>query len=470
MNQSTPTFTGKSRFILIAVMLSGAFVAILNQTVLSPALPKIMADLNITASEGQWLTTAFMLVNGIMIPITAYLINKFTTRQLFISAMGIFSLGTVIAAISPTFSLLLLARIFQAMGAGILMPLQQTVLLYIFPREKRGAAMGMIGLVMVFAPAIGPTLAGWLVDAFSWHAIFYVIAPFAILDIILAVLLLKNVGMTSDPSLDMLSVVYSTLGFGGLLYGFSVAGTAGWTSVSTLSTLIIGTVSLILFVRRQLSLEQPLLELRVFSNKIFTYSTILGMIVNAALIAGGIIMPIYIQSIRGFAAIDSGLMMLPGAIIMGIMSPITGRMFDKFGPRTLSLVGLAVMTAATGCLANLTETTALSYLTVVYTIRMFGMSMLMMPLTTWGLNALDNSLLAHGTAASNTMRQVAGSIGTALLITVMTVTTKGSAPLGPALSTIHGMNMAFACATALSLMALILAIVVVKEPKNKQHN
>ena len=199
---------------LLIVMLSGAFIATLNQTVISPALPSIMRDLGITASDGQWLTTAFMLVNGIMVPITAYLINKFTTRQLFVAAMLFFSGGTTLAAFATTFPLLLGGRIFQAMGAGILMPLIQTVTLLIFPKDKRGSAMGMIGIVMAFAPAVGPTLAGWIVDVWGWNAIFSIIAPLGFIDIIFAFIFLKNVGETSNPTLDMLSVVLNVPSMG----------------------------------------------------------------------------------------------------------------------------------------------------------------------------------------------------------------------------------------------------------------
>lgn len=458
-----PKFGSVNTTALLFVMLSGAFIATLNQTVISPALPSIMRDLKITASDGQWLTTAFMLVNGIMVPITAYLINKFTTRQLFIAAMLFFSGGTTLAALATSFSMLLSGRVLQAMGAGILMPLLQTVILLIFPKDKRGSAMGMIGIVMAFAPAIGPTLAGWIVDSWGWNAIFSLIAPLGFIDIIFAFIFLKNVGETSNPVLDMRSVIYSTLGFGGLLYGFSVAGNIGWTHPETLLTLVVGVIFLTLFVRRQSNLEEPLLQLKVFTVSIFTYSTILGMIVNAALIAGGIIMPIYLQSVIGFSALETGLLMLPGAIVMGIMSPITGKLFDKYGPRGLSLTGLTIMTLGTLFFVFCDETFGFGLLMAVYTFRMLGMSMVFMPITTWGMNSLDNSLIAHGGAASNTMRSIAGSIGTAILITIMTIATNSRAEAGFIESTLFGMHAAFICATALCVIALIIAVLFVKD-------
>lgn len=455
----------KSIFI-IAIMLSGAFIAVLNQTVLSPALPSIMTDLNIEAGKGQWLTTAFMLVNGIMIPVTAYLINRFTTRQLFISSMAFFAVGTALAGVAGNFPLLMVARVLQAIGAGILMPMIQTVILLIFPKSRRGSAMGVIGIVMAFAPAIGPTLAGWIVDGWGWNMIFLLIAPIAALDILLAVFLLKNVGEPGDPKLDFRSVIYSTLGFGGLLYGSSSAGTYGWIHPLTYMPLIVGVVFLTVFVKRQLRLEEPLLEMRIFTNPAFTFSTIIGMILNAALISGTILTPIYLQNVLGFKAMQSGMIMLPGAILMGVMSPITGNLFDRFGPRGLAMIGLSIMTAASVCFVFFDEGCTFGYLCMIYTIRMFGISMVMMPLTTWGLNALENKFIAHGSAINNTMRQVAGSIGTSLLVTVMMIFTRSAARRGDPGATLYGIHMAFGVAAALSVTALLLCVFFVRrEPR-----
>lgn len=451
--------------LIIGVMLAGAFIAVLNQMVLSPALPSIMEDLNITAVEGQWLTTAFMLVNGIMIPVTAYLISRFTTRQLFLSSMILFTAGTVLAGFSRSFFLLLVARILQAMAAGVLMPMIQTVVLLLFPKEKRGAAMGAVGIVIAFAPAIGPTLSGWFVDAWGWNSIFLVIAPFSAIVVILGFPLLRNVGETKVIKLDFLSVAYSTLGFGGLLYGCSAAGSYGWSHGLTWGPLAVGIVFLIIFVKRQGKADTPLLELSILKNKTFRYSTIIAMIVNAALIAGGIITPIYLQNILHFTALQSGLIMLPGAIIMGIMSPITGNLFDRFGPRGIALLGMSIMTAFSAVFIFIDENWTFGTLCAVYTIRMFGMSMVNMPLTTWGLNALDNRMIAHGSAINNTARQAAGSIGTAILITIMASVTILNRQEGAVRATLSGMHAAYGVAAAFSAVALVMAILFVKKEK-----
>lgn len=456
--------SGKN-ILIIGVMLSGAFIAVLNQTVLSPALPSIMADLNITAVQGQWLTTAYMLVNGIMIPITAYFIDRFTTRQLYLTSMILFTLGTATAGIASSFQLLLVARVLQALCAGILMPLIQTVILQMFPVEKRGSAMGAVGIVIAFAPAIGPSLSGWVVDAFGWNAIFLLIVPIAVLIVILGFILMKNVGEVSKPKLDVASVIYSTLGFGGLLYGFSSAGSYGWAHGMTIVPLLVGAVFLVIFVRRQLHLEIPLLQLRVLKTSQFANSTIIAMVINASLYAGSIITPLYLQNILNFTAFKSGLVMLPGAILMGIMSPITGTLFDKFGPRVISILGLCITGGFSVPFIFMDETWGFGFLCLIYTMRMFGMSLVNMPITTWGLNSLENHMIPHGSAINNTARQMSGSIGTALLVTIMAMVTAAQKDPTTVDATLSGMHAAFGAAVALTGFALILAILFVKNEK-----
>jgi EmrB/QacA subfamily drug resistance transporter len=461
---------------ILTVMLLGAFVAILNQTLMNVALPQMMVDLDISANTAQWLTTAYMLVNGVLIPITAFLIERFTTRVLFLTSMGLFSFGTFICAISPTFSLLLAGRVVQAAGAGILMPLLMIVILTIFPISKRGQAMGYIGLAMTFAPAIGPTLSGWIVQNYSWRVLFYIVLPIAVIDFIIGIVLMKNVTKQTFPNLDILGVILSTLGFGGLLYGFSSAGSAGWTSVEVITSLIIGIVTLTLFIRRQMTIDHPMLEFSVFKYNMFTLTTIINVIITMAMFAGMILVPIYLQNIRGFSPLQSGLLLLPGAILMGIMSPITGWIFDRVGAKWLSVVGLAITTITTWEFSELTDSTSYTVLLLNYTARMFGMSMLMMPIMTAGLNQLPQRLNSHGTAMSNTFKQISGAIGTAFLVTVMSnqtqkhvnemvaanTTSDASQQMAYIINeaTIQGINDAFVVATWLSLLATILAFFI----------
>lgn len=454
------TFQYKQHIPLMLVLLSGAFITILNQTLLATALPPIMADLDISKSTVQWLQSIFMLVNGIMIPITAFLIGKYSTRQLFLLAMGTFALGTLLAAIAPTFSVLLMGRVLQGTGAGIMMPLLQTIMFLIFPIEKRGTAMGMFGLVIAFAPAIGPSLSGYLVDQFPWRSVFYVVLPIAILNIVAAYFLLKNVTEQTNPKLDVLSIILSTFGFGGLLYGFSIAGDAGWLSMSVAISMLVGTISLVLFIKRQLRIEEPILEFRVFKYKIFTLTTGLGMIVFASMIGSSVILPLYMQTMLGFNAFHSGLMLLPGAIIMGLMNPITGRIFDRYGAKWLLRIGFTLLTVTTFMFTTLTEDTTLAFLATLNAFRMLGIAMVMMPATTLGLNQLPNHLIPHGSAMNNTFRQVSGSVGTAVLVTIMVTSAVSD---GTVAGEIYGVNMSFIVAGFISALGLILSFRV-KDP------
>lgn len=459
-NQETQDIKNMNKFPIIAVLLAGAFVAILNQTLLATAIPHIMADLHISENTAQWLTTIFMLVNGVMIPITAFLIETFTTRKLFLSAMILFAIGTLICGFAPNFGILMVGRIVQASGAGIMLPLMMTVFLTIFPIEKRGAAMGTVGLVISFAPAIGPTLSGFIVQHYPWRYMFFIILPIALIDIVIAYFAMKNVTNQTYPKVDILSIILSTLGFGGLLYGFSSAGNYGWTSIIVLGSIIIGAISLTTFILRQFKLAQPILEFRVFKFKTFTITTIIGMIVFIGLIGSETMLPIYMQNMLDYSALESGLMIMPGALLMGFMSPITGRIFDKIGARWLAIIGLTIITVTTFLFANLSTTTSLTYLTVVFTIRMLGIAMVMMPVTTAGLNQLPLGLIPHGTAMNNTMRQIAASIGTALLVTVMTSAALDTGENPDPSAMIHGVNVAFMVAGIISLLGLVLSFFV----------
>ncbi|MCP3026501.1 MDR family MFS transporter [Halobacillus sp. A5] len=446
---------------LMLVLISGAFAAILNQTLLATALPHIMRDLSLEASTAQWLTSIFMLVNGIMIPITAFLIERFTTRALFLTAMGLFAAGTVICAIAPSFSVLMAGRVIQASGAGIIMPLMQTILMMVYPIEKRGAAMGMFGLVISFAPAIGPTLSGWLVEQFPWRSLFYVILPVVIIDFIVAYFILKNVTKQTFPKVDVLSIILSSLGFGGLLYGFSTAGNMGWGDEQVVVSMVVGAIALTWFILRQFKLKQPILEFRVFKIKIFTLTTVLGMVMFIALIGGATVLPLLMQNMLGFTAFESGLMLLPGALVMGFMNPITGRLFDKFGARWLAISGLIIVTITTFMFTNLSSETTFTYLAVVNAARMFGVAMVMMPVTTAGLNQLPTHLIPHGTAMNNTMRQVSGAVGTALLVTVMA---NGAVPDEGVEGMVHGVNVSFIVAGISALIGLVLSFFIKKNP------
>ncbi|MCU9612709.1 DHA2 family efflux MFS transporter permease subunit [Caldibacillus lycopersici] len=458
-----------NRKTIVALLLAGSFIAILNQTLMITAIPPIMEEMGITPNTGQWLTTVFMLVNGIMIPVSAFLLERFTTRQLFITAMSVFAVGTLFAGVAPNFSMLLIGRVIQSAGAGVMLPLMQTVFLMIFPVNKRGSAMGLIGLVISFAPAIGPALSGYVTEHSSWRVLFFIILPIAIIDIVVAFFALKNVTELQKPKLDILSVILSSFGFGGLLYGFTSAGNNGWTSLLTVLSLSIGAVALIAFILRQLKLKHPMLEFRVFTYSIFPLAVAIGMITFMGLIGVETLIPLYMQNMRDFSAFEAGIALLPGALITGLMSPITGRIFDKFGAKKLVMIGLTIVTVSSFAFIRLDTSTSLAFMTIMYSIRMLGLSMVMMPIATAGLNQLPVRLLPHGAAMDNTMKQIAASVGTAILVTIMTTSEESAANRAIVNPDIYGANVAFIVVALLSLVGLIIAYFVKEKGKSQEE-
>ncbi|MFK4416628.1 EmrB/QacA subfamily drug resistance transporter [Bacillus sp. RC251] len=471
----------KASFSLLAILMIGAFVALLSNTLLNIALPSIMKDFDVSASTVQWLSTGYMLVNGILIPTTAFLIKKYTARRLFLTSMGLFTIGTLIGGFAPSFSVLLSARMIQASGAALIMPLLMNVLYTTFPPEKRGSAMGIFGLVMIFAPAIGPTLSGWVIQHYDWPVLFLMMAPIMALVWILGYFKLHDHKEKSNDKIDGLSVVLSALAFGGILYGFSSAGNSGWSAPNVYLTIIIGLASLVGLIVRQFNLEEPMLDFRVYKYPMFALSSIISVALNMAMFSAMLLLPIYLQNIRGISAMDSGLLMLPGALIMGIMMPITGKVFDKYGPKLLAFIGLAIVIVTTFLFSQLTGSTEYTHLVVLYATRMLGISMVMMPIMTNGLNQLPPEFTPHGTAMNSTIQQVSGAIGGSLLVTIMSNRTAihveemmsnainklTNAPTGEALAkiqqhismeaTISGINDAFLVSAVIAGVAFILS-------------
>ncbi|KMM39125.1 DHA2 family efflux MFS transporter permease subunit [Guptibacillus hwajinpoensis] len=477
----TMTETPRPKYGILAVLIIGAFIAFLNNTLLNIALPSIMADLKIETATVQWLTTGFMLVNGILIPTTAFLIEKYTVRRLFLMAMGLFTLGTVVAGVADVFQVLLSGRMLQASGSAIMMPLLMNVMLVSFPIEKRGAAMGVFGLILMAAPAIGPTLSGWIIENYDWRMLFHFVTPIAITVFLLGFFLLKDRKEKVNIRLDFTSLLLSSAGFGGILFGFSSAGNKGWDSPQVYLTIGIGFVSLVTFIVRQSKLERPMLNFTIFNYPMFALSSSISMVLNMAMFSAMLLLPIYVQTIRGISPIDAGLMMLPGALVMAFMSPITGRLFDKFGGRILAITGLSITVVTTYLFSTLSMDTTYNSIMILHAVRMFGISMVMMPVSTNGLNQLPARFYPHGTAMNNTLNQVAGAIGTALLVTIMSNRTEsvasdlmsssaGTQTDPAALATmqeqvamqamLEGINYAFFIATFIAGLALFLSFFI----------
>ncbi|MCO4325717.1 multidrug efflux MFS transporter [Staphylococcus agnetis] len=458
--------TTAKRNLIVTIMLLSAFVAMLNQTILNTALPAMIVDLGIPETTAQWLITGFMLVNGIMIPLTAFLIDKYSTRQLYIFSMAAFLLGSVIAAMAPSFAVLMIARVIQAIGAGILLPLMQFIVFMVFPVENRGFAMGLTGIVAQSAPAIGPTLTGVLIDFSSWHVPFIVVAVISLIAFGAGVFYVENLGQSKPTSLDKRSVVYSTVGFGLILYAFSIVGHVGPLSPLFIISLIVGIGIVAIFTIRQCRIDAPLLSMSVLKNKTFTLSAFASMMIYIGIVGPALLIPIYVQTGLGLSAFLSGLVILPGAVVNACMSTYTGKIYDRYGVRVLVIPGFILLIIMTILHIFLTAETPFWYVVMIYAIRMFSVALLMMPLNTAGLNALENKEVSHGNAIMNSLRIIAGAMGTAISITVLSIVSRnfmdahGHSAKMMREATISGVDVAFIFTTVLIVIGFVLSLFI----------
>ena len=469
--------TSKKNTTILAVLLMGTFLCNINQTLLNVALPKIMDDFQISASLGQWLSTGYMLVSGLMIPITAFLIERFKTRPLYIFSITMFLIGSAISGFAPNFIILVAGRMVQAIGAGIIMPLMTVTLMTIYPPHKIGSVMGLVGLAMNFAPGIAPTLAGWVVQDYHWRYLFYGLLPFSVLNLILAILFLTNVGKQKMLKFNALGVILSSLGLGSLLLGFSNAGENPWLSFKVLGVITIGLILTYLFIKQQLGQKVPMLNFLVFKSKMFTMTTIINFIIIMALYGGMLLLPMFLQNVRGVSPFISGIIMLPGAFFMAILSPLSGRLFDRYGAKPVTFIGLIILIIGTVMFASLNETTTVLFACLAQTIRSIGLVLILMPLQTEALKSLPIEIVAHGTAMFQTTRQIAGSIGTSLLITAMSMASTYhdthllAASSGTAQeSLLYGIRVAYIITTLLCILALLLTTRLKKQqPMDTRH-
>lgn len=367
---------------MVAVLLSGALLAVLNQTLLSPALPSIMAHLSVSATTVQWLTSGYSLTEAIIIPLSAYLIGRFSTRKLFLGGLGLFACGSLLAGFAPSFGILLMGRIMQAAATGAIMPMVFTLILLVFPREKRGAAMGLVGLVISFAPAIGPVVSGVLVDSVGWRYLFMIVAALTAVIIVVAAFCLENRGNFEKANFDKLSVVLSSLGMVCLLYGLSTFSSTENVAL-TVGLIIVGIALLVLFVRRQMRLEVPLLKVDVLRTRDYRSAVIIIAMLEAVLIGSGVLMPLYIQNVLGETATVSGLVMLPGAVLGAVCGLVAGRMFDRSGVRRIALTGgIALVASGFAMVFLFGPDTSVYLVSVVFAVLTMGLQMLMTPVNT----------------------------------------------------------------------------------------
>ncbi|MCO4238820.1 DHA2 family efflux MFS transporter permease subunit [Pseudarthrobacter raffinosi] len=456
---SVPEKMSRESVTIIATLLVATFVVILNETIMNVALQRLMVDLGVDAPTVQWLSTGFMLTMAVVIPTTGFILQSLSTRAVFMLAMGLFAGGTALAAVAPGFEILLLARIVQAGGTAIMLPLLMTTILTLVPLAKRGAVMGNVSIAISVAPAMGPTVSGLILEHFTWRFMFVFVLPVALAALAIGAKYLTNVGETEKTKLDFLSVLLTVPAFGGLVYGLSqIGGGQSGPSAVAIAALVIGVASLTVFVLRQLRLqkaEAPLLDLRAFNFRMFTVSVLLMVVAMMALFGGVILLPLYLQEIRGLGSLETGLALLPGGLAMGLLGPFIGRLFDKVGPLPLTVTGSILMVLALWQFTTLDAGTPVWWIVTLHVGLSFGLALLFTPAFTTGLNPLPPHLYSHGSAIMSTAQQVAGAAGTALLVSIFAVVSAAS-------GLVAGMSAAFLTATVIALAAVVLSAMMRK--------
>ena len=449
---------------MIGVLLVGTFITVLNAMLLTSALPAIMSDMQISATTVQWLTSGYSLTEAVVIPLAAFLMGRFDTRKLFLGGMSIFAVGSIISAVSPVFGLLLLGRVLQACATGFVMPMVFSVILLIIPREKRGGAMGAIGLIIGFAPTIGPSLSGVLVDTVGWRAIFGIVAVCAVLVVLYAAKAVKPYGDFKRSRFDVPSFLLSTIGLICLLYGLSSL-SSSTNLVVNIVLIIVGVALLATYATRQLHLEQPMLRVDILKVRNYRTAVICVAVFQATVMGVGTVMPLYIQGALGESATISGLTLLPGAAISAFAGLVSGRIFDKRGVRIPVIIGTIIIVIGAIGFTMLGIDAPIAAVAVVYGLLVIGMQFTMTPLNTWGVNSLPNEAIQHAQYTSNTINQVAASFGIALLVTVSSAVSGQTVSADTAQQLYAGYHAAFYVVVLLAVIAAIMIVTLVRDKK-----
>ena len=454
--------------LVIGLLLVSAFVVILNETIMGVAIPYLVEALSITENAAQWLTTAFMLTMAVVIPITGFLLQRFNTRPIFLAAMTLFSIGTLVSALAPGFSMLLIGRVIQASGTAIMMPLLMTTVLTLVPPATRGRTMGNISIVISVAPAIGPSISGLILSVLEWRWMFGLVLPIALAALVLGAVKVKNVTVPRKAPLDVLSVIVSAFAFSGIVYGLSTLATA---PVAAAAALAVGVLSLVAFILRQVALqkvEKALLDLRTFLSRTFTLSIVMMAISMMAMFGSFIVLPFYLQTALGLDVLGTGLVLLPGGLLMGILAPVVGRIYDRIGPTALLVVGSIIVSSAFWAFTQLTVETPVWLVIAGHMTLSLGLALLFTPLFTAGLGALKPNLYSHGSAVLGTVQQLAGAAGTAVFVTVMASRTLSLVQDGATVpaATTGGVTTAFMYGAVISMFAIVVAFFIRKPADN----
>ncbi len=449
---------------VIWMLIVAAFTVILNETIMGVAIPHLMTDLGISASDAQWLTTAFLLTMAVVIPTTGFLLQKYPTRGLFLLAMGLFTAGTLLGALAPGFEVLLVARVVQASGTAIMFPLLMTTVMELEPPETRGRRMGSIGVVISVAPAIGPTVSGLVLSVASWRFLFVAVLPVALAVLIVGILKMRTVNEPSHARIDLISVPLSAVAFGGLVFGLSRLGeSVGEDLTLAYASFGIGLAFMALFVWRQLRLQREnraLLDLRTFRTPTFSIAVVMFVVAMMSLFGAIILLPLFTQEVLGMSVLQAGLMLLPGGLISGLLAPPVGRLYDRVGPRPLLIPGAVLIASAMLGMALSSRVDAPWWqILVSHMLMSTGLALTFTPLFSTSLGSLPEHLYSHGSATVSTLQQVAAAAGTALFISVMTAfTVAGTADGVPAAEAqASGIRTAFLIAAGIAVVGIVLA-------------
>ncbi|RZT58144.1 DHA2 family lincomycin resistance protein-like MFS transporter [Microcella alkaliphila] len=460
--------TAAQRRIVLGVLIGSAFVVILNETLMGVAIPRFIQVFGITATTAQWLTTAFMLTLAVVIPITGWLLQRFSTRALFVTAMSLFTSGTLLGALAPFFELLIVARVIQASGTAIVMPMLFTTVFALVAPGRRGQVIGTVSTVIAVAPAVGPSLSGFILSIADWHWLFITMLPLTTTALVVGALRMVDVSQRRGSRLDLVSIMLSVPGFGGLVFGLAQLGEGGHADggsgsesvvVGTIS-LGVGVVALTVFVLRQLRLQRTddaLLDMRTFAERQFALSIGIITVASMSLFGAIIIIPLYVQEVLGASPLVSGLVILPGALLQGLMAPLIGRRYDKVGPRSLVIPGIVLMASTLWGMSMFTSATPIWLVAVANIGIGLGLALLFTPLLTNGLAALRPQLNPYGSAIVGTVQQVAGAAGIALFLSVAAFVAPAT---GEASISADGVRAAFTVAAALATAVIPLVLLV----------
>lgn len=460
--------------LVISLLLVSTFVVVLNETLMGVAIPHLMQDLQITASAAQWLTTAYLLTMATVIPVTGYLLQRLNTRPVFMLAMVAFSIGTFVSSLAPGLDWLIVGRIVQAVGTAFMIPLLMTTIMTLVPPASHGKTMGEISIVISVAPAIGPTLSGLILSTLSWRWMFWLILPIALGSLALGARLISNVSTPSEVPIDLPSVPLAALGFGGLVYGLSSMGEAAHASVSgpVWLPVAIGALALSLFIMRQFALQRhdrALLDLRTLASKNFSVSLVTMAISMMSLFGTFILLPLYLQHVLGLDTLKTGLLMLPGGMVMGLLAPPVGRLYDRYGPTWLLVPGTLMVSGVSWWMTTLSEHTPVLGLLLAHLVLSVGLALTFTPLFTASLGSLPTKLYSHGSALLGTVQQLAGAVGAALFVALMSKTSGVMLASGmPVISaTAAGIRAAFFWGALIASCAIVAACFVRKPDSAK---